>query len=765
MATTKRAKLLDKASRSRAPAAREAQGARTSRNTHPRSIALAVAAAFVPWFVPAAHAQIAADTLPTGGQVSAGAANISTNGSKMQIDQSTNRAILNWQSFSIGSAAWVNFTQPGASSVALNRVVGNDPSHIFGRFTANGQVFLVNNAGVFFAPGASVDVSALFASTLSITDQDFLAGRYKFFNPGNAGSVVNQGNIVTANGYTALVGPQVRNDGVIVARMGSVVLAAADRVTLDMVGDGLISLSVDQATLNASVINTGRIEADGGTVLLAARSANALLDTVINNSGIIRANSLIERNGEIVLDGGSAGVVAVSGTLKAAGVDAGTTGGTVKVLGHKVGLYDGTRIEASGDAGGGTALIGGNFQGKGPEQNAFRTFVGEHVSINADAHTNGDGGKVIVWANDSTRFHGTISARGGAQRGDGGFVEVSGKEYLIFRGSVDARAPRGATGTLLLDPKNITIDDSGAATALADVDEFADGGGANDVTIDRDTINAAGANVVLQANNDITLAASSDISIAGAGISLTMQSGRSILLNSDITTNGAAITLTANETVANGVQDANRDAGAAVIVQAAGTTLTSGGSNITLTMSTGPTTNNTSGDITLAGIDAGTGHVLVVNNGPTAGSGIVRADGTQLITAASAALDVNGAGGGGEIGSGGAPIRITVTNLEARSPAGAFFTSPTQGANVGGATLGGLTGITTTGDLSLTTNGAITDSEALSITGTTTLTAGATTSRWMRRTTSRPFRWSRATTCCSTMRTRSTSGPRPSAAR
>ena len=214
----------------------------------------------MPWFAPlTAHAHVAADTLPTGGQVGAGAANISTNGSKMQIDQSSNKVILNWQSFSIGSSAWVNFSQPGASAVALNRVVGNDPSQIFGRLTANGQVFLVNNAGVLFAPGASVNVNALFATSLSINDQDFLAGRYQFFNPGNAGSVVNQGNIVTANGYTALVGPQVRNDGIIIARTGSVALAAADRVSLDMVGDGLISISVDQATLNASVINTGSI--------------------------------------------------------------------------------------------------------------------------------------------------------------------------------------------------------------------------------------------------------------------------------------------------------------------------------------------------------------------------------------------------------------------------------------------------------------------------------------------------------------------------
>src|SRR5207302_4563489 len=141
----------------------------------------------------------------------------------------------------------------------------------------------------------------------------------------------------------------------------------------------------------------------------------------------IRANSLVQRNGEIVLDGGSAGVVSNTGTLTASGADAGTTGGTVKVLGDKVGLFNGTRIDASGDAGGGTVLIGGNFHGAGPEQNASQTIVAQDATINADAVTTGNGGNVAVWSNDGTQFFGSVSARGGAQRGDGGFVEVSGE--------------------------------------------------------------------------------------------------------------------------------------------------------------------------------------------------------------------------------------------------------------------------------------------------------------------------------------------------
>lgn len=284
-----------------------------------RVLAPAVGSAFT-IFVHAALADPAASALPTGGQVTAGSASISTpSAGAMRIDQATDRTIINWQIFSIGSAASVRFVQPSSSSVALNRVVGANPSEIFGRLTANGQVFLTNPNGVLFAPGASVEVGGLFASTLSISDPDFLAGRYVFQSNGTAGSVVNRGSIVAPNGYAALAGPQVRNEGIIVARLGTAALAAGDRVTLDMVGDGLISVSVNQAALNASAVNTGTLQADGGRVVMTARTANALLDTVVNTSGVVRANALVERAGEIVLDAGANGTVAATGTLEAIG--------------------------------------------------------------------------------------------------------------------------------------------------------------------------------------------------------------------------------------------------------------------------------------------------------------------------------------------------------------------------------------------------------------------------------------------------------------
>src|SRR5215472_7165027 len=211
MATTKRTNLRNTRSRTNTGMAKGSARTRRVLRTQPRSLAFAVGVALVPWtLLNPAYAQIAPNTLPTGGTVAAGTASISASGSKLQVTQGSSSAILNWQTFSIGSSAWVNFTQPSSSAIALNRVTGNNPSEIYGRLTANGQIFFTNPNGILFGRSASVDVGSLFATTLSINDQDFLAGRYNFYNPGNAGSVVNQG-VITVNGYAALAAPTVKN--------------------------------------------------------------------------------------------------------------------------------------------------------------------------------------------------------------------------------------------------------------------------------------------------------------------------------------------------------------------------------------------------------------------------------------------------------------------------------------------------------------------------------------------------------------------------
>src|SRR5437764_10630028 len=158
--------------------------------------------------------------LPTDGRVVGGQATISQSGSAMSIQQSSTRAALDWQSFNIGSQASVTFNQPSASAIALNRVLGANGSEIYGRLSANGQVFLINPNGVLFARGSQVDVGGIVASTLSMSADDFMSGRYALRNGAVAGSVVNQGDIRGRS--VVLVGPRVVNDGTIEAQSGTI---------------------------------------------------------------------------------------------------------------------------------------------------------------------------------------------------------------------------------------------------------------------------------------------------------------------------------------------------------------------------------------------------------------------------------------------------------------------------------------------------------------------------------------------------------------
>ena len=405
---------------------------------------------------------IAAD-LPTGGQVVSGSGQIGTpSNNQMVIDQASNKLSIDWQSFDIAAGNKVTFNQPGSDAIALNRVLGADGSKIMGQLDANGRVFLINPNGVLFGADAQVNVGGLVASTLNISDSDFATGNYKFKSDGSNASVINNGQISTADGGSiALLGGTVSNNGVIVANQGTVALAAGNAVTLDFAGDGLLNVQVDEAVVDALVENRQLIKADGGQVLLTASAGDALLKTVVNNTGVIEAQTLGEKNGKIVLEAGAADIAANSGTLNASGVSSGETGGTVKVLGGTVNLLATSAIDVSGDAGGGTALIGGNFLGTGPEQNAKTTTVEAGATINADAITTGNGGNVAVWSDGTTQFNGSITARGGSTSGNGGQVETSGKVLNIkASASVNTAAPHGTAGDWLLDPDDITIGDT-----------------------------------------------------------------------------------------------------------------------------------------------------------------------------------------------------------------------------------------------------------------------------------------------------------------
>ena len=438
---------------------------------------------------------------PLGGTVVGGSATIQGQGGPAVIvNQSSNSAIINWNTFNIGVNESVRFNQPSSSSVVLNRVTGGlGPSEIMGTLTANGRVFVINRDGILFGPSAVVNTAGFLATTHDIRNRDFMAGRYNFNIRGRPdASIVNQGRITaTSGGFAALVAPGVRNSGTITATLGTVALVSGNGFTLDLYGDKLITLAVndqiaanviDVATgrpLKSLVSNEGKIRANGGRVELTAAAARVVVDSVINTSGVIKANSIGRHNGMIVLSaatgaskpaGAATQTVKGSGTLAAAGKKKGTQGGTILVTGEDIKLAS-ARLDASGRAGGGKVLIGGDWGGGNPKAGlvsnpsakletyviptATTVSIDAGTTINASATRRGNGGKVVLWSDSETTFAGTILARGGAKGGDGGFVETSSHGQLNYSGTTDTRAPKGTVGTLLLDPENLYVNAKG----------------------------------------------------------------------------------------------------------------------------------------------------------------------------------------------------------------------------------------------------------------------------------------------------------------
>ncbi|MCE9665951.1 filamentous hemagglutinin N-terminal domain-containing protein [Halomonas sp. M5N1S17] len=503
--------------------------------------------------------------LPVGGEVSAGSASISGGATEMTITQGSQNAAINWQAFDIASGETVNFAQPNSSATVLNRVLGSDPSSILGSLNANGNVFLINPNGVLFGQSASVNVGGLVASTLSLSDSDFMAGHYSFAGTGD-GSIVNQGTINADGGYIALLGANVSNQGTLQANLGTVALAAGDAITLDVAGDGLLNVAVSQGALDALAQNGGMIQADGGKVLMTAQSAGELFQSAVNNTGVIRAQSIDNRNGTIMLMGDmQSGTVNIGGSLDVSGTDAGETGGSVIASARHVGLYDAV-IDASGDAGGGSVLIGGGYQGKDPSvQNAKAAYMSAGSTINADAITSGDGGTVVVWADDSTRAYGSITARGGAESGNGGLIETSGGWLDVSGIRIDTRAPNGAFGMWLLDPAEITISDAATSGATETDNVFAPDSGVNEANINVDQLNGnlVTSNItVTTENSGASGTGSGDINV-NAAIEWTAlsTSPTTLTLNADRDINiNEAITGTWGSLIANAERDVNVDA-------------------------------------------------------------------------------------------------------------------------------------------------------------------------------------------------------------
>ena len=556
--------------------------------------------------------------LPTGGKVVAGQANIQQVGSStLNISQSTLSAVIDWQTFNLGSGGNVNFLQTSSSSSILNRVLDTNPSFIYGRISAPGQIFFTNASGIYFGKGASIDVGSLTATTHNISNADFIAGKYSFSRDGSVGVVVNEGELkASLGGYIALLAPEVRNQGIVVANLGTVIMASGEIFDLQFHDSQLAGIRVTPSTINALVENGQAVQAPGGLIILSAQAASHLQGSVINSGGTLAANAMVERNGRIVLD--SSGSIQVKGSVQ---VNSATgKGGTAVLIGETIDLQGGAEIQAKGLTGGGTVLVGGDWQGTNVFRSATRVTLQADATIDASAIQNGDGGKVVLWSDVSkgvslTEVHGNILARGGSQAGNGGQVETSGSRVDISGASVNAGSENGQGGSWLLDPYDYTIDAAAANTIMGSLNA-----GTN-FTVDTASSSSGGINGSSSTGNITVGSAITKTTGAAATLNLTTGSG-GVTVNADITS--VSNPLTVNITALNSISGSgNFNTNGGTLNLLAGTAGTLSG----VISGTGSLTKSSSGRLTLTGANTYTGTTtinggsLVIGGSGSLGSG------------------------------------------------------------------------------------------------------------------------------------------------
>jgi filamentous hemagglutinin family protein len=623
-----------------------------------------------------------------------------------------------FEQFGVDSGQTANFLTLPAIRNILGRVNGGNPSIINGLIQiagGNSNLFLMNPAGIVFGAGASLNVPASFTATTATgigfggnnwfnafgdnNYQNLIGTPTQFaFDLSQGGSIINAGNLAVAEGQNlTLLGGSAINTGQLTASGGNITIAAVPGKNLVRISQPghLLSLEIepprntDGHILSIAPLDLPTLLTVGVEGVETGLSVNPDGTVRLTNSGTTIPNKV----GIAMLPSGS-GFAIASGTLNASNLATGQAGGTVNVLGDKVGLFN-ANINASGSNGGGTVLIGGNYQGKGKTPNASSTFVSSDSMINANAVENGNAGRVIVWADNTTRFFGNITARGGRNSGNGGFVEVSGKENLLFAGLVDTSAANGQQGTLLLDPRNIWISTTappGYTTFSPDDPKYAF---AENSTLDShltpDTVQRllASNSLILQANNDIVIANSITSLTNNA---LTLQAGRSITLNNNVKVSlgGGSFSATIND--ANAIS-AQRDGGTAQFLMNPDCQIETNGGNVTISL--GDRTalgGNNFGRVLLDGatIKSGTGNISITGKSGNGSSGIRLQNGSTL-ESTTGRITLTGTsqnGGNGNYGihigdDGDAPTRLPISSRVSSTDGDILLMGMTSGSGTG----------------------------------------------------------------------------------
>ncbi|MCF2146744.1 CHAT domain-containing protein [Desmonostoc muscorum LEGE 12446] len=639
---------------------------------------------------------------------------VTPNGNRLDITGGTTSGdganlFHSFQQFGISPEQIANFQASPALQNILGRITGGNPSIINGLIQVSGgspNLFLMNPAGFIFGANASLNVPGAFTVTtangigfgsswfngIGVNDYINLVGNPNgfAFSTSQPGAIVNAGNLAVGTGQNLnLLGGTVVNTGQVSAPGGQITVTSVpgqNWVRLSQPGN-VLSLEIQPLVSSSNQPNNWTIPIASLPELLTVGNTNTGLTA--------NADGTVQLTGSNVKIPATPGTTIVSGTVDVSS----QTGGTVTALGTKVAVIDGN-INASGTNGGGTVLIGGDYQGNGTLPNAEQTYVNSNSTINADSNLNGNGGRVIVWGNDTTQFFGNISARGGANAGNGGFVEVSGKNFLTFNGVVDTSAANGSFGTLLLDPSTLTIIDGGAGTFDATAGNIAFGDadiGGN--TVSWGAIATSGANINLQATGNITI---NDITGATPGVT-TAAGVATLNLGS-----GGSFSLTSQTGSVNFVDPTNTIVTTGGAINISGASLSLGNLDTTADFSR-------SGDITLSGSgNISAGNIIASGQGYSAGNvQVISSNGGITLNQ----INTSDSGGVGNATAG----TVTLT------AAGNIFTNAIDSFSndAGGLGTGGDVQVTTTAG-SITT-GAINSSLVKEGGGQFTGTAGAVT--------------------------------------
>ena len=474
---------------------------------------------------------------PNGANVVHGNVNISQSGSNTIINQNTDKAIINWNSFDVNKGESVLFNQNSSSSIILNRVTNGLPTSIFGNISANGNVFILNQAGVLVGNGASINTNSFLAGAANINDNDFIAGKYNFY--GAQGNVINNGSIkVQDGGYAVLMGKNVENNGLISAKLGKIYLSSGETFRMDMSGNDLIGVEVEKGITDAYISNTGYIKAEGGTIIMTAKNASDVIRQAVNNTGVIDASSISYKGGKVIL-GAENGQVINDGEINVSSKS--DEGGSIELKAEHI-INNGL-VYANGLNGGLINMLSSDL-----------LKIGSSSIIQANSFGFGNGGNIKLISQKRAESHKGALIEAGSIYGSGGFIELSGYDSVYAFGNFNTKSLYGVYGQFLLDPSNMFI---GNYSNLADNENnqvSSDGNTYIDITWLNNMLNTSNvslqtlqgnglgditlnAGVTLTGTNGLTLDAANNISLLGNidGLSyLTLNAGGRIEGNSSI---------------------------------------------------------------------------------------------------------------------------------------------------------------------------------------------------------------------------------------